>query len=127
MATHGILDIDVIGNTLWYKNSLFQENIGEIKWIMTDVLIRELSRAGYGIHKMRGEAMEWKTDSIKISVEDCGNYIQIAKPNIFDSSCKISLRPEDVHVLNHWLMEAKSKALELQESAINMANEGGPV
>jgi hypothetical protein len=70
--------------------------------------------------------MKWKTDSITVSVEDCGNYIQIAKQGKFDSSCKISFRPEDVDMLNHWLLKARSKALDLQDSAINMANEGGP-
>ena len=57
--------------------------------------------------------MKWETDSIKLSVEDSGNYIQITKPGIFDSSCKISFRPEDVDIINHWLMEARSMALEL--------------
>ena len=70
--------------------------------------------------------MEWKTDSMTVSVEDCGNYIQITKPGIFDSSCTISFRTEQVDLLNHWLMEARSKAIELQESSVNMVNEGGP-
>ena len=51
---------------------------------------------------------------------------EIAKPGIFDTSCKISFRPEQVDRLNRWLMEAKSKALELRDSTMNMVNEGGP-
>ena len=70
--------------------------------------------------------METKTEPITVSVKDGGNYIQIAKPGIFDTSCKIRFRPEQVDRLNQWLMEAKSKAFELQDSTMNMVNEGGP-
>lgn len=70
--------------------------------------------------------METKADPITVSVKDGGKYIQIAKPGIFDTSCKISFRPEQVDRLNRWLMEAKSNALELRDSTMNMVNEGGP-
>ena len=108
-----------VGNTLMYQIPECGDPTKNADSLQTDA-------KSHGIHKRRGEAVEWKTDSIKISVEDCGNYIQITKPDIIDSSCKISFRPEDVDIINNWLMEARSKALELQDSAINMANEGGP-
>ena len=71
--------------------------------------------------------MEWKSDTITVSVEDCGNYIQLTQPGLFEPSCKISFRPEQVDLLNQWLSEARSKALELQESSVRMVDEGGPV
>jgi hypothetical protein len=64
----------------------------------------------------RGEIMEWKTDSVTVSVKDRGNYIQITKSGIFDSKCKISFRPEQIDILNQWLKEAKNEALELRET-----------
>ena len=89
-------------------------------------MIKGSCYVGCGTHRIRGDAMEWKTDSITVSVEDCGKYIQLTKPGIFDSSCKISFKPEDVDMLNQWLMKARSIALDLQDSAVNMTNEGGP-
>lgn len=71
--------------------------------------------------------MKTNQDSITVSVKDCGNHIQISKLGIFDSSCKISFRPDQIDRLNRWLVQAKTEALELRESAKNMANEGGPL
>jgi hypothetical protein len=69
--------------------------------------------------------MKWSTDSITVSVEDCGKYIKISQSNNIESSCIINFRPEQVDILNQWLKEAKDEALELREAAMNMVYEGG--
>ena len=84
-----------------------------------------ISLYGRNMYLTRGEIMEWKTDSVTVSVKDSGNYIQITKPGIFDSKCKISFRPEQIDILNQWLKEAKNEALELREASMNMVYEGG--
>ena len=71
--------------------------------------------------------METRDDGITVSVESCGKYIQITKPGTFESPCAVSFRPEQIDRLNRWLRRAKTEALELRESAMNMANEGGPL
>jgi hypothetical protein len=71
--------------------------------------------------------MEWGIKSITVSVEDSGKYIQITKPGASDSSCNIKFRPEQVQSLNQILLDARKKALELQDPGIKMGYEGGPV
>ena len=71
--------------------------------------------------------MENNLDSITVSVEGCGKYIQITNSDAFDSPCKINFKPEQVRILSQRLSEARKRALELRESAMNMVNEGGPV
>ena len=70
--------------------------------------------------------MEARKDSISVSVEDCGRYIHITKPGIFDAPCTISIRPGQIDRLNRWLVRAKAEALELRESAMTMAIDVGP-
>ena len=69
--------------------------------------------------------MEWKNDSITVSIEDRGKYIKISQRNNVESSCKINFRPEQIDNLNQWLKEAKEQALELREASRNMVYEGG--
>ena len=69
--------------------------------------------------------MEWSNDSITVTVEGCGKYIQINHRDNIESSCKINFRPEQIDILNQWLKEAKNEALELREASMNMVYEGG--
>lgn len=69
--------------------------------------------------------MEWKNDSITVSIAERGKYIKISQHNNVENSCKINFRPEQIDNLNQWLKEAKEQATELREAAKNMVYEGG--